>query len=226
MWLIPPSPTLRFPQSGALRALPPDSFRRWVIVNLTSHCQPPPTRLLSSLKRQAKNAHTYTHTCTRARTRSVLPLARALPSRDSGTSTRVKSSPGTLPPASPRIPRAGRCRGRRQPSERASASLIPPQIQILKLGKTKAGEKTQEAGVMNEHPREGGHGHCSTHRLVHRPQGGTRGLPNLCSAHPSGQRMFDSSPSGAPLQRITRAPWAPSYDHRATRSPHPYAACL
>lgn len=68
MWLIPPSPTLRFPQSGALRALPPDSFRRWVIVNLTSHCQPPPTRLLSSLKRQAKNAHTYTHTCTRAHT--------------------------------------------------------------------------------------------------------------------------------------------------------------
>lgn len=120
----------------------------------------------------------------------------------------------------------GRCRGRRQPSERASASLIPPQIQILKLGKTKAGEKSREAGVMNERPREGAtdtvpHTDSSTDPWV---------APGACptSARPTrvGRKMFGSSPSGAPLQRIARAPWAPSYDHRATRSPYPYPACL
>ena len=54
---------------------------------------------------------------------------------------------------------------------------------------------------MNEHPGEGGHRHCSTYRLVHRPLGGTRGLPNLCSAHPSGQKDVRLISHQEPLYR-------------------------
>lgn len=72
-------------------------------------------------------AHTHTHTCTRAHTLSVLPLARALQSQYAGAWTRVKSGPRMLPtPASPRTPRVGRCRGSRMPLEKTLAPLIRP----------------------------------------------------------------------------------------------------
>lgn len=79
---------------------------------------------------------------------------------------------------------------------------------------------------MNEHPREGGHGRCSTYRLVHRPLGGTRGLPNLCSAHPSGRKDVRLISLGSPFTENHTCPLGSLFWSQSHQVPHPYPACL
>lgn len=113
------------PLVSALQMSPSDSFHCWVILNLTSYCPPTPTQPLSSLETRANYAHTYTHTCPCTHT-SCVTTGQGTPFSGFWGLDLDEGCSWVLSLTSPRILTVGKCRGQKQPLDRALAHLISP----------------------------------------------------------------------------------------------------
>lgn len=122
------------------------------------------------------------------------------------------------PPASPRTPRVGRCRGSRKPLEKTLAPLTPP---YSEAGKDQSrGEGP--GGRTGDNTGKGSRDTVLGTDLSIDPWVVWGGLPNLCSAHLSGQKNAQPfSLLGSPFRESHLFHQLPLIVTQP-RGPHPY----